>query len=39
MDLSQWKGTHVAPYLSQDSDGNPVETESRLEKKNFPNVF
>ena len=33
MDLSQWEDTNVAPCLSQDSDGNLVETESMLEKK------
>ena len=39
MELSQWNDTDVAPCLSQDSDGNPVETKAMLEKKNFPNVF
>ena len=39
MDFPQWKDTELAPCLSQDSDGIPVETESMLEKNNFPNMF
>ena len=35
MDLSQGNDTDMAPCVSQDSDSNPIQTESILEKKPF----